>query len=784
LSDQPTERTSHILALRPAHGAQVATYQAGGAETLHGHKLELDLFLALIAQVLYLTLTGVRRILLRVAHLPLKRRCQAMAPPTKPTAAPPHNSAWWRAHVNLTNVVTALFLGYMSYTMVVLYRVAVPSVPGLTRADGSAKPALRPYWAEARGGLELELVLSTSPQRGGPDAAKVELLALRGGRRALGFDWDGLAGEVDLSLQLVRDAGGSETQPGGSGDGRVTGLRLTCRRDGTVSPRAAALCSELAGDDAGGSGSHRASGGGTAPGPGIASGLLAAVRRLGALVAASVGGGGAPAPSPPPPTALLGEWHTPAAVKVGRALTRGGSVYVHAALAWAGQPALPPHMTRHLLLPGTAADGGAVAAVPASVASAAAAAAAPFDPLKVATTTTRLVGDADYVAPRPLRHLWADPTGSRTPPVVDANGTVIDGASALAVKGGGSGGGGGSGDAVPGLHPTQGRPWPHWLGQLSLYAVTSLEALPRDELPPAMRAYVRADPTRTLHVPLLAANPVRPTRDHLAPLNGSLTELPLKVTLAPAAVGKWQLLSLLDASITTQHKMGATDKDTDDLIRMLAETPLLLLGITFVVSIVHLLFDALSFKHDVAFWRSASSLRGISVSTLTHTLVSNAVISLYLWAEGSSLLVTLPQAANTLLCAWKLAKAAGITWSLRWWVLPVPAYDAALHASATRGAASSADAEAVRYVNLLLAPFLAGYALYSFVFHTHTGWGEWALTTAVTAVYGAGFALMTPQLYINWRLRSVAHLPWKVLGYRFVNTVIDDLFAGLIRMPL
>jgi len=50
-------------------------------------------------------------------------------------------------------------------------------------------------------------------------------------------------------------------------------------------------------------------------------------------------------------------------------------------------------------------------------------------------------------------------------------------------------------------------------------------------------------------------------------------------------------------------------------------------------------------------------------------------------------------------------------------------------------------------------------------------------------VYTFGFILMTPQLFINHHLKSVSHLPWKFLGYRFVNTFIDDLFAFIIRMP-
>lgn len=50
-------------------------------------------------------------------------------------------------------------------------------------------------------------------------------------------------------------------------------------------------------------------------------------------------------------------------------------------------------------------------------------------------------------------------------------------------------------------------------------------------------------------------------------------------------------------------------------------------------------------------------------------------------------------------------------------------------------------------------------------------------------MYTFGFVLMTPQLYINYKLKSVAHLPWRFLCYRSLNTVIDDLFAFVIRMP-
>ena len=57
------------------------------------------------------------------------------------------------------------------------------------------------------------------------------------------------------------------------------------------------------------------------------------------------------------------------------------------------------------------------------------------------------------------------------------------------------------------------------------------------------------------------------------------------------------------------------------------------------------------------------------------------------------------------------------------------------------------------------------------------------LSTAVQTVYIMGFIVMTPQLFINYKKKSVAALPWRMLFYRTLNTFIDDLFAFVIKMP-
>jgi hypothetical protein len=51
----------------------------------------------------------------------------------------------------------------------------------------------------------------------------------------------------------------------------------------------------------------------------------------------------------------------------------------------------------------------------------------------------------------------------------------------------------------------------------------------------------------------------------------------------------------------------------------------------------------------------------------------------------------------------------------------------------------------------------------------------------LSTIYGFlltfGFIMITPQLFINYKLKSASHLPWRMMIYKALNTFIDDLFA-------
>merc|ERR1719499_2351745 len=90
---------------------------------------------------------------------------------------------------------------------------------------------------------------------------------------------------------------------------------------------------------------------------------------------------------------------------------------------------------------------------------------------------------------------------------------------------------------------------------------------------------------------------------------------------------------------------------------------------------------------------------------------------------------------------------------------------------------------AFKYLGVLFVPLLAGYSIYSVIYNEHKSWYSFILSVAYGFLLTFGFIMMTPQLFINYKMKSVAHLPWRMLTYKALNTFIDDIFAFVIQMP-
>ena len=84
------------------------------------------------------------------------------------------------------------------------------------------------------------------------------------------------------------------------------------------------------------------------------------------------------------------------------------------------------------------------------------------------------------------------------------------------------------------------------------------------------------------------------------------------------------------------------------------------------------------------------------------------------------------------------------------------------------------DNEAMRYLSWVLYPLCVGGAVYSLLYTPHKSWYSWTIQTTVNGVYAFGFLFMLPQLFLNYKLKSVAHLPWRAFMYKAFNTFIGE----------
>ena len=81
------------------------------------------------------------------------------------------------------------------------------------------------------------------------------------------------------------------------------------------------------------------------------------------------------------------------------------------------------------------------------------------------------------------------------------------------------------------------------------------------------------------------------------------------------------------------------------------------------------------------------------------------------------------------------------------------------------------------------APLFTIYTVHAYFKKGEQNMFSFMLHTAVGYIYTYGFICMVPQLYVNYRNKSVVGMSKMTLFYCLLNTIIDDLFAFLQPMP-
>ncbi|XP_038214517.1 cleft lip and palate transmembrane protein 1 homolog [Zerene cesonia] len=327
----------------------------------------------------------------------------------------------------------------------------------------------------------------------------------------------------------------------------------------------------------------------------------------------------------------------------------------------------------------------------------------------------------------------------------------------------------------------------HWHPNLTINLVTDQTNWMQGSVPPPLDEFIYFLPDGKKYKPAVFLNDYWNMMRDYFPLNKTTTTLQLELTYQPLSLFKWQLYTaqVMRDKLSVFSALGAEEQDEeqDTVKELLLDTSPYLLGLTISVSILHSIFELLAFKNDIQFWNNRQSLEGLSVRSVFFNVFQSTVVLLYVLDNETNVMVRISCFIGLMIEIWKINKVMDVKLNREDRIFGFPKLSFTDKGSYVESSTKQYDMLAFRYLSWACFPLLVGYGIYSLLYLEHKGWYSFILNMMYGYLLTFGFIMMTPQLFINYKLKSVAHLPWRMMTYKFLNTFIDDIFAFVIKMP-
>ncbi|CAF4515773.1 unnamed protein product [Rotaria sp. Silwood1] len=306
----------------------------------------------------------------------------------------------------------------------------------------------------------------------------------------------------------------------------------------------------------------------------------------------------------------------------------------------------------------------------------------------------------------------------------------------------------------------------HWHSNMTINLLDDQSSWMKGSIPPPLDKYVNFDVYTGQYYPVLYLNDYWNLLADYYPINNTIDKLNLTITVAPIQLWKWQMFI---SQNTRQSWYGnlfgdeQNDEDQDTIKRALVETNPYLLIMTIIVSLIHTIFEILAFKKCI---------------------FQSFIVLLYVFDNETNTMVRISVFVGIIIELWKVPKIVNFQClPNETWFGIIPKYKYVYKQSYKDTTTSEYDRMAFKYLSWILFPLVVGYACYLLMYHEQKSWYSFCLSTIYGFLLTFGFIMMTPQLFINYKLKSVSHLPWRMMTYKALNTFIDDLFAFVIKMP-
>ncbi|XP_071832660.1 putative lipid scramblase CLPTM1 isoform X2 [Apostichopus japonicus] len=256
------------------------------------------------------------------------------------------------------------------------------------------------------------------------------------------------------------------------------------------------------------------------------------------------------------------------------------------------------------------------------------------------------------------------------------------------------------------------------------------------------------------YYPIIFVNDYWNLNSDYMPINQTTPELTLELTFTPMSLMKLQFYAAQTMKNQWSTLLGEAggqgdDEEEDGLKRAMLDTNPYLLGLTFVVSIVHSVFEFLAFKNDIQFWNNRKSLEGLSVRSVFFGVFQSLVVLLYIMDNDTNFVVKVGVFVGLLIDCWKITKVCTVKFDRNEMLFGfIPKLTFTDKESYTASATKEYDMQAFKYLSWLLYPLLGCYAVYALLYQEHKGWYSFVLNMLYGFLLTFGFIMMTPPLFV------------------------------------
>lgn len=270
----------------------------------------------------------------------------------------------------------------------------------------------------------------------------------------------------------------------------------------------------------------------------------------------------------------------------------------------------------------------------------------------------------------------------------------------------------------------------HWKPTLRVRLVALPKQISPGTIPQAIAQHIQFDSTDAYYYPVVYADEFWLTRNDYIAINDTVENLSLIASYDTIGFFKWQMQQSLEHQWETQRKMGlAKDGETDIIREVLATTQPWLLVVTAIVSTLHMIFEILTVRSNVKFWRNKKDLVGISARAIVINCFVQLIILLYLFDNETSWMVVISNCIGLATECWKLTKAVRLVreeMTGRWRIK--------IEENFAKSPTAEYDKVATSHLTFAIVPLMLGFAAYSLVTSTHKGWYSFFVKTGVSFV--------------------------------------------------